>query len=349
MEIINTVENRFKSSPHFLRNSLCQYECHRHCFFVILWFGFQVFSCLIIGPIFFVLLARSLMVKSRKKISNICLYPFIPKSIRDQFSPVFVKKPFGCLKRRDWPFIRLILCSAGVVRPYFALRCIWKLAIYSELIETYSPEKIWVTQEMVFESSLITSYLENFGIKHINFMHGQHNFSIRIAFSTFDQNFVWDKYYIELFKSLNMRAKSYHVFSPLEKSTSTWSQKNIIKYYAQRSDNKVHFSATLKNLLSFAERAGCELVVRLHPLHQTNYERKVLVAHGVRIENNQVCIVDSVVEATYVCSEFSSVLYFASLLDRKIVVDNSNQKRFERVQDLEPIFLKKISYQCLVT
>lgn len=346
LEIIAWAENRHQSVPLFLQNSLRQYDCQTRYFLQRVWFCFGLFSILAVLPLFLILCLRSFKKVCVRKASQVCLYPKIPKDIRE-FGSVYVKKPFGYLKARDLKYVFQILRHSGL-RPYFLLRSIWKIAVYSELIDTYTPERIWVTQEMVFESSLLTHYLSDFHIEHVNFMHGENYFSIQVAFSTFTEFYVWDQYYADLFRSLHVTARKFVQFCALERRTSTFNQKNVIKYYNQDSRTLARFNLVLKNLQTFAKIHNCELAVRLHPLHQMKYEISALLDQNIQLESNSIDIVDSISEAKYVCSEFSSVLYIASLLDREIVIDNTFQDRMDLIKDLDPIFIKKLQHEFLV-
>lgn len=346
--ILDQVAKTHTSAPDFLRHSLRQYDCNAHYFLKKLWVSFNIFSILTIIPLFLVLWARSLRQVKNVQQPDISLYHRVPKDIADGFGTKYVKKPLGYLRKRDFKYIFKIFFQSGF-RPYFLFRSIWKIAVYSELMDTYQPQRIWVTQEMVFESSLLTHYLSDFNIKHINFMHGDNYFSIQIAFSTFSEFYVWDPYYIDLFKSLRISAHKFHLFSALDRLTSDFEMKNILKYYNQESNTAESFNKVLNNLEIFAKKKNCRLMVRLHPLHKKQYEIDVLKARNIEVESNKVDFVDSAYESKYVCSEFSSVLYQASLLKRKIVIDNTFPDRINLIKDLDPIFIKKLEHEFLVT
>lgn len=347
LDILSWAESRHQNVPEFLQMSLRQYDCHSRYFLVLIWCSFNLFSIAAILPLLLILLLRSFKGLRRQSVKEISLFQKIPEEIRQKFSPRFVSKPLGYLKRRDFKFLIPILLF-GWCRPYFLLRSIWKIAVYSELIDTYQPEKIWVTQEMVFESSVLTNYLDSFGIRHVNFMHGVNYFSIQIAFSSFHDFYIWDEYYIPLFKSLCIKAKEYHLFSPLAQRQGNLPQKKLVKYYSQHSSNKKNFEKVVGNLLAFAQSKNCSLSVRLHPLHKQQFEIDILNQKQIPIESNKVDLIDSLGEAFYVCSEFSAVLYEAHLLNRKIVIDNTFPDRIERLKELDVIFFDKLPHEFLI-
>lgn len=345
--IIDEVERKNSEADPFLKRSLCQYDCHSHFFLKLIWISFNIFSIIFILPLFLVLVLRSVKKPIKTQLSDIALYPRIPHDIKQKFNPAYIKKPMGYLKSRDFSYISRIFFKSGF-RPYFVFRSIWKIAVYSELMDTYSPDRIWVTQEMVFESSLLTSYLSDFQIKHINFMHGDNYFSIQVAFSTFSEFYVWNEFYIDLFRSLRCQAEAFHIFSALDRLTSTAIPKDIVKYYGQEIRSQKDFTQILNNLLNFAKNKNCQIVVRLHPLHKKEYQLKLLKEKNIEVENQHIDLVDSMFESKYVCSEFSSILYQASLLNRKIVIDNTFPQRMELIKDLDVIFLKKLEHEYLV-
>lgn len=347
LEILAWADGRHQGAPKFLQNSLRQYDCHTCYFLKSIWFCFNLFSIFSVLPLFFILCLRGLKTVQTRRLAHISLYPKIPKDIRDKFSPTFVKKPLGYLKLRDLKYVSVVLRNSGL-RPYFLLRAIWKIGVYSELMDTYLPERIWVTQEMVFESTLLTNYLNDFQIDHVNFMHGENFFSVQTAYPTFTEFYVWDEFYTRLFQSMRASAGKFVYFSALERRTSSFAQKNILKYYNQDSRTAVRFNLILDNLQSFAQQQKCGLVVRLHPLHEKDYEMKALKARGIEQESKLIDIVDSITEAKYVCSEFSTVLYQASLLNREIVIDNTFQDRIDLIKDLDAIFIKKLTHVYLV-
>lgn len=345
--IIELVQKKHSSVDSFLRNSLCQYDCQSYFFLKPIWLIFGLFSILFFLPLLLILVLRGFRKSVKKSCSDISLYHKIPLDIRARYNPVYISKPLGYLKYRDLKFINKILFKSGF-RPYFIFRSIWKIAIYSEIMDRFAPQRIWVTQEMVFESSLLTHYLNEFSVEHINFQHGDNYFSIQVAFSSFNQLYVWDDFYIDLFKSLRCNIGEFYTFSALDRLTSAYSQRNVLKYYNQESRSLKDFNRVLDNLVKFATDHDCYLAVRLHPLHQKNYELQALQTRNIEIESSEKDTIDSIFESKYVCSEFSSVLYQASLLNKTIVVDNTFQERFEIIKDLDVIFLKKLKHLYLV-
>jgi hypothetical protein len=341
--IIELIERKNADQDSFLRRSISQYDCQSFFFLKMFWYGFNVFSAIAIFPLFVILIVRSFVKVKKQNYDNISLYYRIPKILKDNFNALYIRKPFGYLKPRDYKYISKIFFKSGF-RPYFVFRSVWKIAVYSEIMDTYSPKRIWVTQEMVFESSLLTYYLNDFSIEHNNFMHGDNYYSIQTTFAAFNEFYVWDEFYANLFKSLRCSAKEFHVFQAIDRLTSNFTERNVIKYYNQESSSLKNFNKILDNLVKFSQHNVCGLVVRLHPLHNKQYEVEALKSRNIEIEPGSIDTIDSLSEAKYVCSEFSSVLYQASLLNKTIVIDNTFPERIEIIKDLDVIFLVKLKH-----
>ncbi len=346
-EILEFIEAKHKNNKSKYKRAISQYDCQAYFFHPVVWFLFNLSSIFVFVPLVILLLLRAVKKADLIKTRDISLFFKVPGELRSKFGIAFVKKPLGYLRPRDYRQAFGAMCAGGF-RPYFWVRTVWKIAVYSELVDTYSPERVWVTQEMVFEASVMTDYLDRFGIKHINFQHGDNYFSIQIAFCCFHQFYVWDEFYIRLFQSLRIEVDSYHTFCALDRLVSKFPERNIVKYFGQVSKNRNEFSKVVDNLLAYAKQKQCELEVRLHPAHKQQFEIAVLTERGVPIEHNSIDPIDSMFESKFVCSEFSSVLYQASLLNKNIVIDNSVSEKFDIIKDLDVIFLQKLKHELLV-
>lgn len=346
LRVLAQVETRHQGSDPMLRNSLCQFDCHSHFFSKRFWYLYNLISVFIVPVLLFVLLIKP-RPSGKKKAQNITLFPRIPSRVQADFNPQFVSLPFGTLRFRDVPFVSKILFKSGF-RPYFKLRTLWKLAAYSDLIDLYSPQSILVTQEMTFESSLLTEYLDSYGICHVNFMHGDKIFSIQDAFSSFHVFYVWEDFYKRLFESLKCKNKQYLYFEAIQAPIETAGEENRITYYHQFTAKPEQLMVILQNLLRYAKIIDSRLVVRLHPLMKKPYEIEALEKAGVEIEPNSVPLAISIKKSRYVCSEWSSVLYQASLMKKKLIVDNSFPQNIERLKELNFIVLDKLEYRYLV-
>lgn len=349
--ILKVADSKFSHVDPVVKNSLKQYECQSFYFKTRFWLLFNFVSLILIFPLVFVQLFRGLFgpAKPKQKLKRISLSKVDFEDLKS-LDITKVKKAFGYIKPSEYRTISQVFLTSGF-RPYFWLRAVWKIAMYSELVDLYKPSEIWVTQEMVFESSLLTHFLKRFGVQHINFMHGDNFYSIQIAFSSFTKFYIWDDYYKGLFQMLHMEVDEYCVFDPMpvKKNVSqNVAEPKIFKYYAQNSVNAKEFQGLIEKLREASLKRGCKLVIRLHPLHKKNYEEEIIKKFNIDIEmNNDKNIEQSLHESSYVCSVFSTVLYQAHRMNKSVIIDNSVREDFELIKDLEPIYLKKYNSELL--
>lgn len=349
--ILKTVDSKFNHVDPLLMNSLKQYECHKSYYKNRFWALFNTVSFILIFPLIFLFLLRGLFGadKASEQIKRISLSKVDFEDLK-ALGIVQVNKVFGYIKPTDYMLVARVLFKSGM-RPYFWLRSIWKIAMYSQLVDRHKPNEIWVNQEMVFESSLITYFLEKAGIEHVNFMHGDNFYSIQIAYSSFSKFYIWEDYYKAIFEMLRMQVGEYLVFDPMpvRKEIRENPTYKVFKYYAQNSVSAKEFESTLEKLITVSLKRGCKLVIRLHPLHKKKYEEDLIKRFNIEIEkNSEKNIIQSLQESNYVCSAFSTVLYQAHKLNKRVIIDNSDSKDFDLLKDLEPIYLKKYKSELLV-
>ncbi|WP_413287811.1 hypothetical protein [Bdellovibrio sp. HCB337] len=346
-QVMEMARTRHSGVSPLLKNSLCQHDCHSRYFLRRVWFLYNLASIFLLPVLMGVLLLRK-SKDAKNPIANISLTGRFPEEVKKDFSPTYVKMPFGSLRARDYKYLRAILLNSGF-RPYFILRTVWKLGVYSDLVEIYSPSNVLVTQEMTFESSFLTQYLRDLGICHVNYMHGEKWFSMQDAFSSFEIAYVWEEFYKKLFEELGSDTKEYRFFKAIHPLPEPVTQLDAITYYHQLSSSPKEFTAVLQNLEKFAHSHKCELLVRLHPLQTKDYEVQMLRDRNIQQENvREVSLEKSVTRCRYVCSESSSVLYQGSLLGKTLVVDNTFPERIDIYRDLDFIVLKKIEHIYLV-
>lgn len=91
--------------------------------------------------------------------------------------------------------------------PDFIFSVIKWISIYSMFVKTYNPKKITGFMDGTFISSLMTYYLNEKGIQHVNCMHGEMFYYPRWAFSKFDIFYVYGNYWSQVYKRLNCEAE----------------------------------------------------------------------------------------------------------------------------------------------
>lgn len=165
-------------------------------------------------------------------------------------------------------FIFLIKNTFGWLHPYFTLKMVLKVANYSYMIQTYNPKYFVVHEEFSFTSSIMTSYCNSHGIKHIDVMHGDKLNCIRDSFFRFDKCYVWDKHYEQMLINLKADPSQFIIEIPpsLKIDVNEYQDERSIcdfKYYlTQFTEDEMRLIAKCMNRLN---DAGYSVKVRPHP------------------------------------------------------------------------------------
>lgn len=224
---------------------------------------------------------------------------------------------------------------------YFLAKCLYKLAVYSAIIEKYQPDAIIASTEYSFTSSILTGYCGAEKIKHINVMHGEKLFSIRDAYTRFHLFYVWDPYYIELYRLLKSEKTKYYVEQP---RALIFNNRNIAKeydytYYLQINtvDELFHIERNLRKI-----KKDKKISIRPHPIYSKLEDvKKVFKDYNIE-DCRQVPIEISILRTRNVVSFYSTVLYQAYLNDVDAVMDDlAYPEQFEQLKELNYIMLSK--------
>lgn len=117
------------------------------------------------------------------------------------------------LHLKDIKFILKVLraCPQYLLYPELLCRVVIRLGQYSYVIYHNYPKIISNFAEGSCWSSFLTAYCREFGIKHINIMHGVRYFSSPMAFAEFDVFYLWGEYHLEQFKTMKVSAKEFKI------------------------------------------------------------------------------------------------------------------------------------------
>ncbi len=239
----------------------------------------------------------------------------------------------GSLSIDDIRFIRKGLGHLPF-QPFFLVKCIIRIAVYSRMIKMYNPQKICVCTEYSCTSSVLTNYCEKKGIEHINIMHGEKLLNIRESFFRYSTFYVWDQHYIDLFKKLRATTTKYIVYHPVLPQIIRKAQHVV--YYLQ-----LHSNAQLKEIKKALDNLYDEYVVRPHP-NYTTPEIKNLFSDSNYEDPSITSIWESLSKAKYVISVDSTVLLQAYWYGIPVVVDDiSNPRLFYELEKRDYIILNK--------
>ena len=340
----------------FIR-SYNQYQCQKFIYNSTLWyFLLNICSCFLL---FIILLVNIIICHShkylRKKQNNITTHSIIMAFDNSTTeNPSFVPTKFGnivCFSlfnsiiadKEDLSFIYKIY-KRYPLSFFFVLKNLLKIFAYSGAIHKYRPQWIICSCEYSFTSSILTNYCEQRGISHINVMHGEKLFFIRDAFCRFTQSYVWDEYYINLFKSLRHdNNQKYYIEIPPCLSIITQDTTEYIydyTYYLQ-SETVLEIKDIMHVLIKMQQN-GYTIKIRPHPRY-SNMQVLSYVLGSIHVEDcSQIPLALSFATTKKVIAKFSTVLnqaYYASL---PIIIDDiTNPNLFEYLKESHYIMLSK--------
>lgn len=226
--------------------------------------------------------------------------------------------------------------------PYFTLKFILRVLQYSYAAHKIGASAIITSYEYSFLSSALTDYCEKNSMKHINVMHGEKLFFIRDSFFKFHKTYVWDEYYIDIFKKLKADVSQFEICLPLDfkklisEMDNKSFQKPIIKYYLDGSETREQIEK-IKRAIQVKE--DYVTIFRAHPIYSNI---KALKSLNINIEDPNINIYQSILESKYIIAKYSTVLFQAYLAKKDIVIDNISQpKLYEFLINVEYIMLKK--------
>ena len=265
----------------------------------------------------------------------------IPEELRNKIGfikTIDEKKEYLTKKDRNF-FLGLI--KRYPLSFHFLLKCLLKLRFYSYEIQKADPKYIIVCNEYSFTSSFMTRYCEDNGIAHINVMHGEKYFYIRDSFFRFNECYVWDSYYIDLFKELRVEPGQFKTAVPpsLKIHSDAGKDCDYTYYLTVECGEKIKRIITALKQIS---QKGYRTAVRPHPRYSNIKEIRML-ADGIEIEDsNIISIDDSLGRTKNAVSLYSTVLNQAYNSNVGIVIDDvSDPKRFSLLDEFEYIMLKK--------
>lgn len=226
---------------------------------------------------------------------------------------------------------------------FFQLKVLSRLLVYSYLYQSFSPKAIANHFEYSCTSSAMTKYCQDRGVKHINFMHGEKIWYIRDSFFQFDECYVWNRHYANLFSSLKAQKDQFLVAIPPKftsaKSVHYQVRSNVLKSdYCYYLANESHAQITniLQKLHELSEQ-GFVCRIRMHPRWGDHkYMREMAGKFNIYVEDATVDINDSILSTKHAVSLFSTVLFQSYILGTQIVIDDvSSVSRFNMLKKLD--------------
>ena len=278
-------------------------------------------------------------------IENKGMPEVVPAVVQEKYKPNYEYWGEGAsMSFHDFVFLcRLILRAP--LHPYFVLKAWMNIAYYSDMIYRHSPNVMIQFGEFSFSSSILTDYCHRHGVKHIDIMHGEKLWFIRDSFFHYDECYVWDEYYADLFRSLKAESFQFRVALPSSMKIDTASYKNQ-EYYA---DYKYYLALYTEEQIKwivqsmeFAKREGKSVKYRPHP----RYSDMELLRKYVKDEEiempKKVGIMDSISNLEFAVGSYTTVLSQAWFSGKGVVLDDVTFKdQFDKLEEHGYILAKK--------
>lgn len=330
-----------------------QYLCQN--FFVPKWKVclFNVAAAFIVPFMVMFYLLKGLFVRRGEQVNAMIerkgMKEVIPAVVKEKYQPdnrYWNESSSMSLKDIGF-FLKLVARSPH--HPYFVLKAMMNVVRYSDMIRRHSPSVMIEFGEFSFSSSILTAYCHRYGVMHIDIMHGEKLWFIRDAYFHYDECYVWDEYYANLFRSLNAEPTQFRVALPPSLQIDTKAHINPdayadYKYYlALYSEEQI---AGIVRSMAFAKREGKTVKYRPHPRYSDMELLRKYVTENEIEYPTKVGILESVSNLQYAVGSYTTVLSQAYFSGKKVILDDiTYRQQYEDLKKMKYILSEK---QCEV-
>lgn len=330
--------NSFSEPKTLIERSYFQYRCQ--CFqkpnYVNIIETFCSFFLII--PFLLILIIKGIGKKNVARNNNSKNAIFIlssvgnvvPDNLKEEFLDYkeIHQGSYGYITLTDIYFFKKLLPYS--LSPYFLLKIMYKISIYRNVIDSFSPNAVICTSEYSFTSSVLTEYCNSNSIEHINVMHGDKLLNIRDSFFQFNRCYVWDNFYVSLFSKLRGEKNQFKLGLPpshisLIKAKYPKEYKYELTYYL--GFEKKDILEELKKVFVKSKIPLNKICVRLHPRYSIKNEVEIVFGDEITIENpKETTLKESLTITKSAVSLYSTVLYQSHLMGKNVVIDDLTQK-----------------------
>ena len=334
-----------------IERSYKQYKCQ--CFFMPFWkrwifnaISFVLYPFALVG-----LLCKSYGSTKKEGVDAIgdmkSMKEIVPDELNEEFDIHYDYFNSGFfLKGADMRFIANLL-KAYPFSPFFQLKLLLKLSIYSYIIHRYHPRAIVVHGEYSFTSSVLTGFCQYNHVAHINVMHGEKLFYIRDSYFRFHRCYVWDEFYKNLFLSLKAEASQFIIAIPPslrinQKPDPRADSFADYKYYlANYSEEEIK---SIVRSMDFVSKKGQKVVFRPHPRYSDVQLLRKVVSENCIEYPSKVNIIDSIANCDHVVGSFSTVLLQGYCIGKDVILDDvTYRKQYELLREYKYHLIHEVS------
>lgn len=339
---------KFKKTENDMERSFFQYKCQVKMMGKLLFVILNIAS-LPVGLFYYMKMRKKRLenkVKEQKDvfISNGLRQNLIPKSLASDCNNLQIVNGVSDLfLDQDAKALMRELAKSHPFSWFFLLKCLLKIGLYCDLVYKYSPQKMIVSAEYSFTSSVLTFYCEKKDIQHINIMHGETMLYMTASFFKFTKCFIWDEHYRHIFLTLKAYPKQFIIEEPpalyFKKERTIHTEIDYTYYLGRETEKELR---KLKQFLALLVEQGKIIALRPHPLVGDLALTKEIFSGFVIEAPEQISIQKSINRTKNVVALFSTVLYQAYKSDIPVVIDDiTNRSKYEKLKSLDYIMLSK--------
>ena len=272
----------------------------------------------------------------------------IPQTLKDEFRNIIsveIGKEIGkhmSLSANDVIFLKKIW-KRRPLSFYFNLKLMMKIAIVSYGLRKYHPKAIISWTESSFATSLISYYCEKQGIQNIGIMHGNREFSLKLAFFRCSRYYAWDEDYVNLFKSMRCEATQFHIEIPDAIKMPNYKRTEDPQYdytFYLQVENDISLKR-LRQACTMLLQDGKKVSIRPHPRADHPSLKNMFLDINIQRSEN-ITLEQSFSNTKIVVAKCSTVLYQAWYQNIPIVIDDYTVPGlYERSCDLHAVELMK--------
>ena len=278
-------------------------------------------------------LIKGIFVRKEKHIGSMIerkgMDEVVPNVVWEKYHPDSKKwKEGASLRWSDVLFIIKLIIRAPH-HPYFAFKACMNVAVYSDMIYRHSPQVMIHFGEFSFKSSILTDYCHRHQVKHVNIMHGEKLFFIRDAFFHYDECYVWDDYYVEMFKSLKAEPTQFRIALPqslcidVEKNKNQFLYADFKYYLGENTEEEI---CSIVQSMKMIKTSGKTVKFRPHPRYSDLGLLKKYIPESEIEYPKEVSIIDSISNLEYAVGSYSTVLLQAWCSRQKVILDDVTYK-----------------------
>lgn len=268
----------------------------------------------------------------------------IPNSLRIEFPDIITMK-LGekmALNKEDINFIKKNIVFRKVT-PYYLLKFIFKLGMVSYAIRTFEVKAIISYSEESFVTSLISKYCEEKEIQYIGIQHGERLLELKITFFRCSRYYLWDEYYINLFRKMRCFEKQFIIEKPETLLMPDYipDKVKIYDYTFYLQDENEKTISIIKKYIENLWKQGKRVGIRPHPQWTNRKLLEVFPKYMIQ-DPKQINLSESLSITSNVVGRCSTVLFQAFCLDIPIVIDDcSDLDEYVELVESEYILIER--------